>query len=122
MDIQERVKRIYDDSGLSLADFSFKIDESKSKVVHVLSGRNKPSLDFLLSVCDGFPEVDKLWLLTGEKSKQETKVVVQEKVIEKVVEKEVEIEKKTDLIERKLISVIKFYSDGTFEEFRSDKG
>ena len=121
MNLQGRVKKIYEDSDLSLADFSSKIDESKSKVVHVLSGRNKPSLDFLLSVCNGFPDVDKLWLLTGEKQKQNNRMVVQEKVIEKIVEKEVEVEKKKNDVDIKLISIIKFYSDGTFEEFKPDK-
>lgn len=118
MGLKERVTKIFNDSGLGLTEFSQRINESKPKVVHVLNGRNKPSLEFLLSVIDGFPEVDKLWLLTGEKTKIQKEIIVQEKVIEKEVEKIAPIVKKED---RKLISVIKCYSDGTFEEYQLNK-
>jgi hypothetical protein len=36
----------------------------------LLSGRNKPSLDFLLKILDVFPEVDLYWILNGKGSFQ----------------------------------------------------
>jgi hypothetical protein len=33
---------------------------------HLLSGRNKPSLDFIIKVIDVFPEVDLYWILNGK--------------------------------------------------------
>jgi hypothetical protein len=35
---------------------------------HLLSGRNKPSLDFILKINDVFPEVDLYWILNGSGS------------------------------------------------------
>jgi hypothetical protein len=32
---------------------------------HLLSGRNKPSLDFILKIVDVFPDVDLYWILNG---------------------------------------------------------
>jgi hypothetical protein len=33
---------------------------------HLLSGRNKPSLDFILKIVDVFPDVDLYWILNGK--------------------------------------------------------
>jgi hypothetical protein len=35
-------------------------------VSHILSGRNKPSLDFILKVLTSYPEIDADWLLFGK--------------------------------------------------------
>jgi hypothetical protein len=32
---------------------------------HLLSGRNRPSLDFILKIIDFFPDVDLYWILNG---------------------------------------------------------
>jgi hypothetical protein len=33
---------------------------------HLLSGRNKPSLDFILKILDVFPDVDLYWMINGK--------------------------------------------------------
>lgn len=38
----------------------------RSSLSHLLSGRNKPSLDFILKILDVFPEVDLYWVLNGK--------------------------------------------------------
>ena len=38
----------------------------RSSLSHLLSGRNKPSLDFIIKVIDVFPEVDLYWILNGK--------------------------------------------------------
>ena len=35
---------------------------------HILSGRNKPSLDFLIKIYDAFDDVNLEWLILGETS------------------------------------------------------
>jgi hypothetical protein len=37
----------------------------RSSLSHLLSGRNKPSLDFILKIVDVFPDVDLYWILNG---------------------------------------------------------
>jgi hypothetical protein len=37
----------------------------RATISHILSGRNKPSLDFVMKITSSFPEVDLYWLLYG---------------------------------------------------------
>lgn len=59
---------------LSAASFADKIDVGRSSISHLLSGRNKPSLDFVMKIINAFPEVELYWLLNGKGSfpKKET--------------------------------------------------
>jgi len=51
---------------MSAAQFSEAIEIQRSSLSHVLSGRNKPSLDFMLKIKSSFPEINLDWLLLGE--------------------------------------------------------
>ena len=46
----EKLKIIIDNEGLTASKFSEKIGVQRSSVSHILSGRNKPSLDFILKI------------------------------------------------------------------------
>ena len=46
--------------------FADKIGVQRSSISHILSGRNKPSLDFILKVTSEFKDVDIQWLLNGK--------------------------------------------------------
>lgn len=50
---------------LSSAQFADNIGVQRSSISHILSGRNKPSYDFLLKILDKYPEISAEWLLTG---------------------------------------------------------
>ena len=50
----------------SASSFAEKIGVQRSSISHILSGRNKPSLDFVLKVLSSFPEVELYWLLNGK--------------------------------------------------------
>ncbi len=60
-----RLKKILDYYGLSASAFAEVITVQRSSISHILSGRNKPSLDFITKVLNAFPEIDLLWLLSG---------------------------------------------------------
>ena len=64
-DFVKRLETIFDYYGLTASSFADKINVQRSSISHLLSGRNKPSLDFILKVIDSFPDVDLLWLLNG---------------------------------------------------------
>ena len=53
-DIIENILEVYN---INAAEFSEKIDVQRSSISHILSGRNNPSLDFLLKVKEKFPEL-----------------------------------------------------------------
>lgn len=61
-----RLNKILDYYDLSAASFADKIEVGRSSISHILSGRNKPSLDFVMKVVNNFPEVELYWLLNGK--------------------------------------------------------
>ncbi len=63
-----RVDKILKEYELSAATFADKIQVGRATISHILSGRNKPSLDFVMKVIHAFPQVDLYWLLEGKGS------------------------------------------------------
>ncbi|MBC7844880.1 MAG: helix-turn-helix transcriptional regulator [Flavobacterium sp.] len=65
-DFIKRLEIILDYYSLNASSFADKIGVQRSSLSHLLSGRNKPSLDFILKILDVFPEVDLYWVLNGK--------------------------------------------------------
>ena len=65
-DFIERLQKVIAYYGHSASSFADKIGVQRSGISHVLSGRNKPSLEFVMKVLSSFPEVDLYWLLNGK--------------------------------------------------------
>jgi transcriptional regulator with XRE-family HTH domain len=61
----KRLQKILQYYGLSATAFSEEIDFNRSTISHLLSGRNRPSLEFVMKVLQKFPEVELYWLLNG---------------------------------------------------------
>ncbi len=61
----KRLNIIMDFYQLSAALLADKIEVQRSSISHLLSGRNKPSLEFVLKILKTFPEVELYWLLNG---------------------------------------------------------
>lgn len=94
---------------LSSASFADEISVQRSSISHLLSGRNKPSLEFVLKVTERFSEVDLYWLLydKGSFPKQEKTTPTTSST------KNQSSFKETKAIDR----IIIFYTDGTFENY-----
>lgn len=67
-DFIKRLELILEYYALNASSFADKIGVQRSSLSHLLSGRNKPSLDFVLKILDVYPEVDLYWLLNGKGS------------------------------------------------------
>ena len=80
----KRLEVILDYYGLNASTFADKIGVQRSSLSHLLSGRNKPSLDFILKIIDVFPEVDLYWILNGKGSFPKNKEI-KEKLLEEVI-------------------------------------
>lgn len=130
---------------LNASSFAEEVGVGRSSISHILSGRNKPSLDFVLSVMKRFKEVDLYWLLNGKGSypkNNDTTIHTPSPSIEQpqVVQKQTsdlfseekseeatsplpnrEIKKpllfSKDTIGKNITKVMWFYADGTFDEF-----
>lgn len=65
-DFIKRLEVILDYYGLNASSFADNIGVQRSSLSHLLSGRNKPSLDFILKILEVYPEVDLYWILNGK--------------------------------------------------------
>lgn len=62
----ERIKLILQAKNISVAQFAEDINVQRSRMSHILSGRNRPSLDFVIKVLKCYPEINPSWLILGE--------------------------------------------------------
>jgi plasmid maintenance system antidote protein VapI len=106
-----RLEKILDYYNVSASAFADKIAVQRSTISHLLSGRNKPSLEFVLKVIKSFPEVNLYWLLNGKGTfpaakKEGAKSSPTENIPNEKLSKSKSIKK-----------IIIFYEDGSFEAF-----
>jgi transcriptional regulator with XRE-family HTH domain len=64
-DFIKRLEIVLDYYTLTASLFADKVGVQRSGLSHLMSGRNKPSLDFVMKIAENFPEVDLYWLLKG---------------------------------------------------------
>ena len=62
----ERIRELIEYSGLSSSQFADGIEVPRAILSHILSGRNKPSLDVILKVLTNYRTINPDWLLLGE--------------------------------------------------------
>ena len=116
LDFADRLKNIMDYYHLSAASFADKIKVQRSSISHLLSGRNKPSLDFVLKVLDEFKEVELYWLLNGKGHFPKNEVTTAPTPI-KSTSSEANLSKDTSAGIKEIESIIIFYKDGTFSNY-----
>ncbi|MEQ8909737.1 MAG: helix-turn-helix transcriptional regulator [Vicingaceae bacterium] len=137
MELDERFKYIMKLNQLSASAFAEEIGVQRSSVSHVLSGRNKPSLEFIHKVLKRFPKVDANWLINGSTAVEKDQFEIRseepgakisldsskESLAKSETEKKEEQEDSSyepkNNRERSIRKVLVFYTDGTFEEFTS---
>ena len=51
--------------GLKSSELAHFIGVNRATISHILSGRNKPSIDFLQKLLSVFPKLNSNWLITG---------------------------------------------------------
>jgi len=64
--MKERIQQFLQVENKSSAQFAEEIGVQASSVSHILSGRNNPSLDFILKMLAKFPDISTEWLLFGK--------------------------------------------------------
>ncbi len=106
-DFIKRLEIILDYYSLNASTFADKIGVQRSSLSHLLSGRNKPSLDFILKILDVFPDVDLYWILNGKGTfpkselKMNTILAAPTPIIDHQIS-ETQIEKTADLFSEEL--------------------
>ncbi len=64
--ISERILQFMKAKDIGSGILADRIGVQRSSISHILSGRNKPSYDFLQKFLEAFPDVNAEWLLTGK--------------------------------------------------------
>lgn len=62
----DRIKLLIETQNMTASQFADKIDVQRSSLSHIMSGRNKASLDFVSKVLKRFPEISPDWLINGQ--------------------------------------------------------
>jgi len=66
MSLNDRISKVIAYSGFTPSEFADEIDVQRSSISHITSGRNKPSLEFIIKIKSRFPEILWDWLVNGE--------------------------------------------------------
>ncbi|MBR3682377.1 MAG: helix-turn-helix transcriptional regulator [Tidjanibacter sp.] len=64
--MKEILEFIQNAEGLNNVRFAAIMDVAPASISHILSGRNKPSYDFIVKLVETFPQYDARWLITGK--------------------------------------------------------
>lgn len=111
IDFINRLKKVIEFYQLTASNFADAIGVQRSSISHILSGRNKPSLDFVLKITQTYTDVDIYWLLNGKGEFPKEKAQTPPTLFSKNSNKEKSASKN---IQR----IVVFYNDGTFEEYQ----
>ncbi|MBZ9629858.1 helix-turn-helix domain-containing protein [Salegentibacter sp. LM13S] len=131
-DFSKRLHKILEFYELSAAGFADKIEVGRSSISHILSGRNKPSLDFVMKVVKSFPEVELYWLLNGKggfppsekpspqpEEKQPTPTASIQQKESSPEKNEMPFSFPQQGKSKPIRKIVIFYEDGTFEAFEN---
>jgi len=86
--MHSRLKNWMELEGLKSSHLADNIGVNRATISHVLSGRNKPSIDFLQKLLSNYSNLNSNWLITGigyMNTKKDAKEVKPSKKIGKVV-------------------------------------
>ncbi|RED45360.1 helix-turn-helix protein [Winogradskyella eximia] len=118
----ERLQKVIDFYSETASSFAEKIGVQRSSISHILSGRNKPSLDFVMKVLHSYPEVELYWLMNGKGDFPNTSKISEAPVSipSKSISKPQTSIPKTDSIpssDSEIEKIVIFYKDGTFKSY-----
>lgn len=134
--INDRIAHLISEYGLTNADFAKKLGVPASSISHLIAKRNKPGLNFIMSLLEQYKDIDANWLLTGVRSSRAMARSQQEEVVEPdlfttvepesssvSVEKREQLQKndvfspQKDVQPKKVEKIVTFYTDKTFTEY-----
>ena len=120
LEFSERLKIVMEYYGLTSTALADSISVQRSSISHLLSGRNKPSLDFVLKVLQKYPEVELYWLMNGKGSFPKKEEIIntipptyQEQINQSYSNSLLSTTKNDDEIEK----IVIFFKNGTFKSY-----
>ncbi|WP_417860969.1 helix-turn-helix domain-containing protein [Winogradskyella sediminis] len=123
VDFTKRLQKIIDYYSESASSFAEKIGVQRSSISHILSGRNKPSLDFVMKVLSTYPEVELYWLMNG-KGDFPSKPKISESPLSNTPETKTTPPQPDSNIathsdsDQEIDKIVIFYKNGTFKSYK----
>lgn len=119
-----RIQKIMNYYSLTASALADQLGVLRSSISHLLSERNKPSLDFVLKIINKYPEIDLYWLLYGkgtfpkEEVKNPKESIPNEIIFPPSLEEKSYV-KREILEEKEIQKIVFFYKDKTFDIFEN---
>lgn len=122
----ERLEFLMENNQLNATAFAEKIGVQRSSVSHILSKRNKPSLEFMLKIYEHFEEVNLEWLILGNQNiplpppQKDTNETLEMDLIQEDQKKEiVQNVQAFDGVQKneEVSQIIQLYKDGSFRTY-----
>lgn len=145
--MKDRIIQFLSENNLTSTKFADSIGVQRSSISHILSGRNKPSFDFIEKMLITYPDLNAEWLITGKGNmlkNQPSLFKKEEKLfMENLTPRESNIQNSTHIGTSKIDSgqdnigtqntnitnhvklseierIIIFYKNGSFKEYKPD--
>ena len=99
--MHQRLKNWKESEGLKSSALADTIGVNRATISHILSGRNKPSIDFLEKLLSAYPNINANWLISG------------------IGYMHSDIKKNEVVSTKKIGKVVVFYDDNSFEQLNS---
>ncbi len=77
----DRLLKLLEFLEVTPSEFADQIEVQRSSISHIFSGRNKPSLDFVMKIKQTYPNINTDWLIFGT-----DEMIISEKKIEHIEE------------------------------------
>ena len=116
-DFADRLQKVIDFYDETASGFAEKVGVQRSSISHILSGRNKPSLDFVMKVLHSYPEVELYWLLNGKGNFPTTEVKISD-IPNPQLNLKTESTENSQESNSEIEKIVIFYKDGTFKSYK----
>lgn len=119
-----RIQEILDKYELTAAKLADQLNVPRSTISHILSERNKPSLEFIQKVLDNFPEINTRWLVKGEGEifeKDSNLFYSRGSVLEKNLKEEISQRKTIDIPDENQILTDNSQIDSDYQNLSKEK-
>ena len=113
-----RLKKIMTYYNENATSFSEKIGVQRSSISHILSERNKPSLEFILKVLSSYQEINLYWLLNGQGYFLNNQSKSQNHHLHKKID-DAAVNETLELNSKHIEKIIVLYKDGRFKHYQN---
>lgn len=116
-EVIDRIKMWASAKGLSPADLAKDLQMNRSSVLHMMSGRNKPSLQFIVNIAQYDKDLDLRSLLTGTSHPMVLEGLTKQPTTVQVSDVSIDVKETVDSSTRMIV----LKKDGTYESYLKEE-